>query len=38
MENHTIEFEVVECINLLTDFLDQLEKIKLALAALSKPV
>jgi hypothetical protein len=38
MENHTIEFEVVECINLLTDFLDQLEKIKLTLAALAKPV
>jgi putative iron-regulated protein len=38
MENHTIEFEVVECINLLTNFLDQLEQIKLTLPALSEPV
>ena len=38
MENHTIEFEVVECIHLLTNFLDQLEQIKLTLPALSKPI
>jgi hypothetical protein len=37
MENHTFEFEVVECINLLTNFIDQLEQIKLILPALYEP-
>jgi uncharacterized iron-regulated protein len=38
LKNDKIEFEVVECINLLTSLLDQLEKIKLTLPTLSKPV
>lgn len=38
LKNDQIEFEVVECINLLTNFLDQLEQIKLTLPTLSKPV
>lgn len=38
LESGAIEFEVVECINLLTNLLDQLEQIKLTLPALPKPV
>lgn len=34
----TIEFEVVECINLLTNLIDQIEQIKLTLPLLPKPV
>ncbi|MFT6056366.1 MAG: hypothetical protein ACJAS2_000641, partial [Pseudohongiellaceae bacterium] len=36
-ENHNFEFEVVACINLLTNFLDQLEQVKLTLPALYEP-
>jgi hypothetical protein len=38
LEDSTIEFEVVECINLLTNLIDQLEQIKLTLPVMKKPV
>lgn len=37
LENSSIELKVVECINLLTNLIDQLEQIKLTLPAIAKP-
>ena len=38
LEDSTLEFEVVECINLLTNLIDQLEQIKLTLPVMTKPI